>query len=32
MSAREVFLMYPEVKRELWSGEFREDGFFVRTD
>ena len=31
MSAREIFVRYPEVKRELWDGEFWEDGYFVRT-
>jgi len=29
-SARALFKMYPEVKRELWRGEFWEDGYFVR--
>ena len=31
VSAKEIFLQYPEVKRELWGGEFWEDGYFVRT-
>ena len=31
VSAREIFLRYPEVKRELWGEEFWEDGYFVRT-
>jgi len=31
VSAKEIFLRHPEVKRELWGGEFREDGYFVRT-
>ena len=31
VSAREMFLRHPEVKRELWGGEFWEDGYFVRT-
>ncbi len=31
VSAREIFVRYPEVKRELWGGEFWEDGYFVRT-
>jgi len=31
VSAREIFLRYPEVKRELWGGEFWEDGYFVRS-
>ncbi|MEE8569250.1 MAG: transposase [Anaerolineales bacterium] len=26
-----IFRRYPEVKRELWGGEFWEDGYFVRT-
>ena len=30
VSAREIFVRYPEVKRELWDGEFWEDGYFVR--
>ena len=30
-SARRVFQMFPEVKKELWGGEFWEDGYFVRT-
>ena len=30
-SAREIFQRYPEVKKELWGGEFWEDGYFVRT-
>ena len=31
ISAREIFRRHPEVKRELWGGEFWEDGYFVRT-
>lgn len=31
ISAKEIFLGYPKVKRELWGGEFWEDGYFVRT-
>jgi len=31
ISAKEIFRRYPEVKRELWGGEFWEDGYFVRT-
>ena len=31
VSAKEIFLRYPEVKRELWGGEFWEDGYFIRT-
>ena len=30
-SAREIFRKYPEVKRELWGGQFWEDGYFART-
>ena len=31
VSAKEIFLRYPEVKKELWGEEFWEDGYFVRT-
>jgi putative transposase len=31
ISAAEVFEGFPEVKKELWGGEFWEDGYFVRT-
>ena len=31
VSAREIFRHHPEVKRELWGGEFWEDGYFART-
>ena len=31
ISASTVFKKHPEVKRELWGGEFWEDGYFVRT-
>ncbi len=30
-SVRKIFQVYPEVKMELWGGEFWEDGYFVRT-
>lgn len=30
-SARRIFQIFPEVKKELWEGEFWEDGYFVRT-
>jgi len=30
-AAKEIFLRYPEIKRELWGGEFWEDGYSVRT-
>ena len=31
VSAKEIFLKHPEVKKELWGGEFWEDGYFART-
>ena len=31
ISASEVFEKYPEIEKELWGGEFWEDGYFVRT-
>ena len=31
ISASVLFPEYPELKRELWAGEFWEDGYFVRT-
>ena len=31
ISAKEIFRRHPEVKQELWGGEFWEDGYFVRT-
>jgi len=31
VSARTIFREFPEVKRQLWGGEFWEDGYFVRT-
>ena len=30
-SARKIFQIFPNVKKELWGGEFWEDGYFVRT-
>ena len=30
VSAKEIFPRHPEVKKELWGGEFWEDGYFVR--
>jgi putative transposase len=30
-TAREVFTKNPEVKRQLWGGEFWTDGYFVNT-
>jgi putative transposase len=31
ISASEVFEEFPEVKKQLWVGEFWEDGYIVRT-
>jgi len=31
ISANEIFKEHPEVKKQLWGGEFWEDGYFVRT-
>jgi putative transposase len=31
ISASVIFKEHPEVKKELWGGEFWEDGYFVRT-
>jgi putative transposase len=31
ISAKMVFKQYPEVKKELWGGEFWSDGYFVRS-
>jgi len=31
ISASEIFPHHPEVKRELWGGEFWKDGYFART-
>ncbi len=31
ISASEIFKEHPEVKKQLWGGEFWEDGYFVRT-
>jgi putative transposase len=31
ISASEIFEKHPEVKKELWGGEFWEDGYFART-
>ena len=30
ITAKEVFVRHPEVKKELWGGEFWNDGYFVR--
>ena len=31
LSARMIFREYPHLRRQLWGGEFWEDGYFVRT-
>jgi len=31
ISASVIFDKHPEIKKELWGGEFWEDGYFVRT-
>ena len=31
ITAREVFQRHPEVRKELWGGEFWTDGYFVNT-
>lgn len=31
VSAKEIRQAYPEVRKQLWGGEFWEDGYFVRT-
>ena len=31
LSARAIFGEYPKLRRQLWGGEFWEDGYFVRT-
>ena len=31
VSAREIRREFPGIKRQLWGGEFWEDGYFVRT-
>ena len=31
ISAKVVFKEFPEVKKQLWGGEFWSDGYFVRT-
>jgi REP element-mobilizing transposase RayT len=31
LTAREIFTRHPEVKRQLWGGEFWTDGYFVNT-
>ena len=31
ITAREIFRHHPEVKKQLWGGEFWTDGYFVNT-
>ncbi|MCF8383082.1 MAG: IS200/IS605 family transposase [Chlorobium sp.] len=31
ITAREIFIKHPEVKRQLWGGEFWSKGFYVNT-
>jgi REP element-mobilizing transposase RayT len=31
LAAREIFKRHPEVKENLWGGEFWTDGYFVNT-
>ena len=31
ISARELFRVFPRLKKRLWSGELWEDGYFART-
>jgi REP element-mobilizing transposase RayT len=31
ITAREIFSKNPEVKKQLWGGEFWTDGYFVNT-
>jgi putative transposase len=31
LSARAIFREHPQIKRQLWGGEFWEDGYFART-
>jgi putative transposase len=31
LSARAIFKEHPQVKKQLWGGEFWEDGYFART-
>ena len=31
LSARAIFQEHPQIKRQLWGGEFWEDGYFART-
>jgi len=31
ITAKQVFLKFPEIKRDLWGGEFWTDGYYVAT-
>lgn len=31
ITAREIFILHPEVKKKLWGGEFWSDGYFANT-
>ena len=31
ISAKEIFKKYPELRKQLWSGELWNDGYFVRN-
>ena len=31
LSARTIFREFPQIKQQLWGGEFWEDGYFART-
>ena len=31
ITAREIFRRHPEIKKELWGGEFLSDGYYVAT-
>ena len=31
ITAKEIFVRYPEVKKKLWGGEFWSDGYYVGT-
>ncbi|MDE2218562.1 MAG: IS200/IS605 family transposase, partial [Patescibacteria group bacterium] len=31
ITARQIFLKFPELKKDLWGGEFWTDGYYVAT-
>lgn len=31
LSAREIFQQFPQLRKQLWAGEFWNDGYFVRS-